>query len=354
VLHSLRGSTRDPVAWLSAIQLLKTVVAAVVAWVLAVQVFGLAQPFLAPWAALLVVHATIYRTFSRGVRQVAATVLGVLLAAATAQTLGLNPWSLGLTLLAGLLVGQVRFLRSDSTVAAATSLFVLTTGSNQTENIMRLLDTGVGVGVGLLVNLAVWPPFQDRSATRAVDAIDDAIGALLCDMAQGLRAYPDEDEVDSWIDRTEKLDQQIDHAWGLVRLARESGRWNPRPHASQVRQPGAFGEVLDRLEQTVAATRSMAATIRHSVTNVIAWDLTFRERWIALLEEAGRAVLDSDAERVYAVHDQLRELADSLSTADLPTQHWPEYGGLIVSLRNVVVAMGVVAHDNPLRTYRLR
>jgi hypothetical protein len=65
-----RQRLRDPVAWSDLIQLVKTVVAAVLAWVLATDVFGLPQAFLAPWAALLVVHATVYRTFSRGLRQV--------------------------------------------------------------------------------------------------------------------------------------------------------------------------------------------------------------------------------------------------------------------------------------------
>ena len=62
--------------WTAVLQLVKTVVAAVVAWVLASQVFALPQAFLAPWAALLVVHATVYRTFSRGLRQVTGAVLG--------------------------------------------------------------------------------------------------------------------------------------------------------------------------------------------------------------------------------------------------------------------------------------
>ena len=61
---------RDPVWWTEVLQLVKTAVAAVLAWVLASQVFALPQAFLAPWAALLVVHATVYRTFSRGLRQV--------------------------------------------------------------------------------------------------------------------------------------------------------------------------------------------------------------------------------------------------------------------------------------------
>ena len=67
VFASLWNRRRDPVMWTGASQLLKTALATVIAWVLAAQVFGLEQPYLAPWAALLTVHATVFGTLRRGV-----------------------------------------------------------------------------------------------------------------------------------------------------------------------------------------------------------------------------------------------------------------------------------------------
>jgi len=109
--EAVRERVHDPVAWTELIQLVKTVVAAVLAWVIAAQVFDLPQPFLAPWAALLVVHATVYRSFWKGAKQITATVLGVLLAWATGNTLGLDPAALAVMLFAALALGQVRWLR---------------------------------------------------------------------------------------------------------------------------------------------------------------------------------------------------------------------------------------------------
>ena len=80
----------DPIWWNDRLQLAKTVLAAVAAWVIASSVLDLPQPFLAPWAALLVVHATVYRTFSKGSQQVAATVVAVLLATAVGESFGLT------------------------------------------------------------------------------------------------------------------------------------------------------------------------------------------------------------------------------------------------------------------------
>ena len=77
---SLRQRVRDPIMWTGVSQLLKTVLATVIAWVLAAGVFHLEQAYLAPWAALLTVHATVFGTLRRGVQQAGASVLGVLVA----------------------------------------------------------------------------------------------------------------------------------------------------------------------------------------------------------------------------------------------------------------------------------
>ncbi|HEY5429126.1 MAG TPA: aromatic acid exporter family protein [Solirubrobacteraceae bacterium] len=76
---------RDPIMWTGVSQVLKTALATVIAWVLAAHVFHLEQPYLAPWAALLTVHATVFGTLRRGIRQAGASVLGVLVAFAAGQ-----------------------------------------------------------------------------------------------------------------------------------------------------------------------------------------------------------------------------------------------------------------------------
>ena len=158
--------------------------AAVAAWVIAASVLDLPQPFLAPWAALLVVHATVYRTFSKGAQQVAATVVAVLLATAVGEAFGLTTEAIALLLVVALVLGSVPWLGAEATTIATTGLVVLTTGfDDDVMLISRLYDTAIGVGVGLLVNVIVWPPLRRRTAAKALDRIDDGIGALLVDMA---------------------------------------------------------------------------------------------------------------------------------------------------------------------------
>ncbi len=343
---------RDPIAWSRLLQLVKTVAAAVIAWELALHVLDLQQPFLAPWAAVLTVHATVYRTFRRGAQQVGASVLGVLLAFAAGSLLGVNAASLGVVLFCGLLAGSVRGLRAESTTAAATALVVLLAGYSESGAMLttRLADTGIGVAVGLLVNLLVWAPMGDRIAARHVDAIDDRIGELLIDLAAGLRETAvDDDALEAWTDRTRDIDRDIDEGWGVVRQARESARLNPRRHASaRAHAVSGFEPVLGRLEQANAEIRSMIRTILIAGTGRDTWELRFVAPWLALVGRTGTAMRDADPGALALVRGDLEGLGHELGGELMETRRWPVYGALLVNLRNIVEAMADVAAANPV------
>ena len=63
-MGDVKTRVTDPILWTDVLQLVKTAAAAVIAWVLAVEVLSLPQSFLAPWAALLTVHATFMKSFA--------------------------------------------------------------------------------------------------------------------------------------------------------------------------------------------------------------------------------------------------------------------------------------------------
>ena len=341
---------RDPLRWIDLIQLAKIVVAAVVAWWLAHEALGLPQAFLAPWSALLVVHSTVYRTFSRGLTQVSAAVLGVLLAWAVGHLAGVTTTGVSVLLVVGLVVGSLRWFRTETTAVAATALIVLTTGTSTRDSMLvdRLLDTFIGIGVGLAVNFVVWPPLRDYSAARAIDAIDDEVSELMRDMAAALRGPCDQETVTGWVDRTRTLDGNLDQAWALLRQTRESSRLNPRRAARDVRSSDVYEEVLRHCEQAIAECRSMARTIGHGIESVVEWEPAFRDPWLDLLQEAGEAIGVPDSARTVAVRRELLRLTEDLGRENLSERHWPEYGALIMNLRNVVASMDRVAQQNPL------
>jgi uncharacterized membrane protein YgaE (UPF0421/DUF939 family) len=335
---------RDPIVWAGLSQKAKVVLAAVLAWLVAIDVLGLHNPVLAPWAAVLVVHATLYRTFRRGAQQVGATVLAVVLAWAVGQLLGLGAVQLGVALTLAFLIGQLRWLRDESTTLATTTIVVLGTGYLDESNLLfgRLFDTLVGIGVGLLVNLLVWPPLRDRAAAAFVTEIAHEIGGVLTEIADGLGPDLDPDQVEEWLDLCREVDVRHDQAWGLVRQARESIRFNPRQRARKA-QVGELEVVLHSLEQAVSEVQSMLRTVALSAEGAHAWQDGFRGRWAELLEEAAEAIRDDDPAGLDRVRSELGRLAADLSTDDLRAGHWLEYGGLIVNLRNVVTGMRPVA-----------
>ncbi|QNN52663.1 FUSC family protein [Nocardioides mesophilus] len=339
---------RDPIWWNDLVQLAKTAAAAVVAWVIAAHVLDLPQPFLAPWAALLVVHATVYRTFSRGLRQVAATVIAVVLSTSIGDLMGLSTASVALLLVVGLVVGTVPWFGAEATTIATTGLIVLTTGfTDEAMLISRLLDTGIGIVVGLLVNLVLWPPLRRRTAAVAMDRIDDGIGELLIDMADGLSEDCSTEDVTGWVDSSRDLDGDIDHAWALVRQAQESARWNPRRSAGPVRDPREWRGLLRRMEQSVAEIRSMSRTVGDEQSHRRAWGDGFAVPWLEMLGDTGRAARDADSAAMAAVRLRLEAFSDELRSTER-SQQWPTYGALIINLRNIIDAMDEVAAANPL------
>jgi hypothetical protein len=211
-----------------------------------------------------------------------------------------------------------------------------------------LSDTVIGIAVGLLVNLLIWPPLRDRTAARQLDVIDDRLGALLCDMAGDMRAGRDREQAEAWVERTRELDQDISDAWAVFRQARESGRLNlRRTAAARVVASHELVPLLARLEQAVADTRSMAGTIGRAAP-VAGWDPRFRHTWLDLVSRAGAAVSEADAAAIARVREDLEAAAREWFHDEADGTRGPVHGALIVNLRNILEAMDAVAEAQPI------
>ena len=326
------------------VQVLKTVVAAVGAWAIAALWLGLDQPFLAPWAALLTVHATVVRTFWRGAQSVLATFLGLVLSFLAVLVLGYGLPTLALTLLVGLLLARVGGLRTEGLTVATTALFVLTAGYGQEELLLaqRFADTLIGVATGLVVNVLVVPPLDDHLAEKQLDRVSARLGALLQQMSADLSLPASEENVGEWMAETRAIDAGLDRAEELLRFTWESQRWNLRRSRSRsASDPLADQAALRRLEEAVAQGRVIARVVGRSVTTAEEWDPRFRDPWLGLLDEVGRRVAAEDID-LHGLRERIVTVMDDLSSEDLPSLRWTVYGTLLYALLTVVDVVGDV------------
>ncbi|WP_151525527.1 aromatic acid exporter family protein [Serinicoccus kebangsaanensis] len=345
---ALVGWLRRPDVQSDLLQVVKSVVAAVAAWILADAVLGLHQAFLAPWTALLTVHATVYRTVSRGTQAVLATSAGVALAFLAVQVGGQGVVTLAVALLVALLLARVGVLRQEGLTVATTVLFVITTASETGVGSLadRLAATALGVVVALLVNAAVAAPLGGETARRHIEDLDRGLGRLLQEMADGLREGADDERTWGWVDRTRTLDRRLESAWRLVYEAQESTWGNPRRRRAKDSQE--LSRVLERLEEGIAQVRGMARLIHESTQQAEDWDPAFRDVWVDLLDELGRRVAVPEAD-VRALRGDVDDLAARLSDADLAAERWPLYGALIEMTRVVIDIVDDVATSSVVR-----
>lgn len=361
--HDWRERMPQPETVTDLLQILKSVVAGTAAWWLSVAVLDSALPFLAPWTALLTVHATVYRSLSRGAQTTVASTVGVALSFVIGAWLGVSLWTFALALFVGLLGARLSWIRDEGVAIATTAIFVLGSGFDSQQPLLmdRILEVAVGVGVGITVNLVIFPPLRNRQASRYVDSINRQMGDVLVNMSEELASSWDTDQADSWFEETESMSSELDSAWQTVRFARESQRVNPRPSLRRRRwvrggapqgpaaEEASYENILMRVDEGISHLRHLARTLREGAQVGGEWDTRFRERWAEVVGDAGRAIADPDA-TVEPVRDRLIDLSAELSSDDqLPAQSWPLYGSLITSVNHIAVIVDDVASAREAR-----
>lgn len=362
VRSRLRRVAADPEVTTDLLQILKSVIAGTGTWWLAVNVLESPMPFLAPWSALLTVHATVYRSLARGTQTTVASAIGVGVSFLIGHFLGVNVATFALALFVGLLGARIRWFRDEGVAIATTAIFVLGSGFSGQEALLgnRLVEVAVGVAGGVVVNLLLIPPLRDQQAARYVDSINRRMGSVLVDMADELASSWDTDKADAWVVETQSMAEMLNSAWQSVRFARESSQFNPRRRLARRGRRGGhdgegagervdYNEILLRVDEGISHLRHLARTLREATYAGSTWDTWFRRQWVGIVRDAGRVISDPDAE-VEPIEDRINALASSSwKDRQPPEDEWPVYGSLITSIRHIAVVVDDVASARAAR-----
>jgi hypothetical protein len=314
---TVRGPERRACA-----QAAKAGVAAVVAWLLAADVFGMPQPFLAPYTAIYLVEATVYRSLLSAAQQVGAVAAGVLLAAGVGAVLP-TPAGIGVATVVGLLLGRWRRLGPNGTWIALTALLVLAVGADSDRVLLvdRLAETVLGAVVGTAVNALLLPPTYRVRAGAAAARAGAELAGLVDDLAAWLRGSDPPADRDGWVTRVLAARETLDSARELTGLGTENRRIRPRRSTDPRQVP------QERFHRAVCTLDAVWPHLRHLAESVGAaashdGPLTYpteaaRADFAAVLDDLAEALRlvaahQDHLDRVAALVDRCRERLDEL------------------------------------------
>ncbi|MBX6341252.1 MAG: FUSC family protein, partial [Thermomicrobiaceae bacterium] len=167
-------------------RVIKTALAAALAWEVAVVVTRNPRPYLAPLVAILTLQITIAQSVSRAVQRIFGVILGVVMALLVTHVIGVHVWSIALLVAVAFAVGtRLRLGPYAPPEAAITALLVMLIGSTTRIEyaLVRMVDTLIGAVVGVAVNAAIVPPSYLPDVRRAVEGL--AAGAAGAHREQG-------------------------------------------------------------------------------------------------------------------------------------------------------------------------
>lgn len=204
-------------------------IAAMLAWFVARQVDA-EQSYIAPYVAVFMMSATVYRSLLTAGRQLAAIITGVLIAFAAITTIPHEVLALGVAVFAGMLLGQWQRFGESGVWVGAIALFMLAQGTADEQGFLltRVLDSVIGALVGTAVNVLVLPPVYLRDTRHAVTTLSDEIHSLLNTVAKELRGEWTPAAARSWTQQARRLESSVAKAQDAAGWGRESTWLNPR------------------------------------------------------------------------------------------------------------------------------
>ena len=224
-MASLRASSRSPL-----LQVIKTSVAAIIAWLLCTVTLGQPLPIFAAIAALLVVQPSVNQSLAKGIERSVGVIFGVILAYAAGILFGHSGGIvLGIIVVSLLIAWALRLSPGSATQIPISAMLVIAIGTNTPGYaVNRVIETVIGAVVGLAINTIIVPPVLLTPAHAAVVRLAERVADTLSAFATALRVPLTAPELTSMLTAARQLPGLRDSAKDALVRADESLMLNPR------------------------------------------------------------------------------------------------------------------------------
>ncbi len=302
------------------IQSFKITASVVIAWLLATAVILGSTPIYAPITACFVAVATVRATFHDATQRVVAVVAGIALAYFIGSTLGLRVWTIAVVVGIGLLVGKaLRLPRGAATQVPISGLLIMAVGTTPGHAGERIIETLIGAGVSVLLNLVIAPPNHVTAGSRAVADLVETVVAVTTDMAGGISARWTRSEAWDWLLRARANGTVAEAAEQAVDAGADSLRLRPASERHQLDQT-RIDAAMDTLRVIEIQIRVVARSLRDTADALADASQTVAAvpmgaDLLAVTAEAisayGSSVLEPDPRERASARTQAAELVDT-------------------------------------------
>lgn len=249
-------------------RVVKSALAAVIAWIVASQLPDNNLPLLAPLTAMFSINLTI----SGGMQQARQRILGVIFGISAALVvnwlLGTTGLSIGIVILLSFLAG--RRLRLDPSgveqMAVTTLIVVITATAGNFEKVAALhfANTLIGTGVGLLLNITVAPPNYVPGARKEILALEQSISAILANLSIALSTGIERQQSTSILLEARQVASSLHEVENSISRAEVSLQFNiigrrQRPELA------AYRTAIQALERSAIQARIIARSLDDAV-----------------------------------------------------------------------------------------
>jgi uncharacterized membrane protein YccC len=335
---TFRATRRVPI-----LQVLKSAVATIAAWLIAGWLVEGQLPVFAAIAALLVVQPSVNQSLGKAVERSIGVIMGVLIATGISLVLGQNTWIILLAVVVAMLVAwTLKMTPGTSNQVAISALLVLALGASSPEYALdRVLETLIGAAIGIVVNALIVPPVAIAPARSEVALLGGELAASVDRLAAALEHPRSPAQLESLMIEARLLRPMRDASDAAIESGEESLTLNPRrsAHREELVQ---LRELLEKLgpivTQVIGMTRAFADHYDQSLhdeptVRAIAEQL----RRVAHDVRLAVRVAEPDPEPLTS---ETPALTSALVIASPKSDHWILVGSLMEDLRRIREELG--------------